>query len=747
MLLTSLQRWQGTPLLLVPMIVGLLGLGFPAAAPAQVAPPPLSLKDVPAPEPTNLYAFLKGNPNGTPAERTEAAAAKRAAIVLGKALFWDMQVGSDNVQACATCHFNAGADIRRKNQITPGPDNIFGSSGIAGIPGHPNFAPNVTLAATDFPLHTRTDPTAPVEGLASEFANVTRDTNDVISSQGVRMGDDPLFQDPIFNWKNNDQRRVEPRNAPTMINAVFLLDMFWDGRASFIFNGVNPFGFRDRDAKVLRNLGTATAPNVQPVPVRIPFGAHASQAVGPPLSSFEMSGIIRSFPELGQKLLNPNLVPLAGPVKGQVVHPRDSVLGPYANATFVLNAQGKPTAKINPIPGLSKIAAPFVDTNGNGKLDYADMIRRAFRDVWWNGDPDHMANNFTLFFGLAVQLYQATLISDDTPFDRFMGANANVRGNGLPIAPDPTALTPKEQLGLQVFQQVGCINCHVLPETTNHVIRLLGVVAPNGVGNNPLDPVNILVPQALLELMPMGDGNLGVYDTGFYNIGVRPTEEDIGRAGKAPPTTGFAQGLPLSYVELALMKLNGQLPADVAQFVPDQGVVEVVQPDGTVVIQPLPLDQLFGQANNRFVTRGSFKVPNLRNQEFQGPYFHNGDSATLRHVLEFYTRGGNFPITNFAHLDADMAPIPDLRTLAPGDAGDVNLQALVAFLSRGLTDLRVATERAPFDHPQLFIPEGATGNNPGGDKFIELKATGATGGAAIPRFLGLNPQYPAAILP
>jgi hypothetical protein len=277
-----------TPWLLAPVIAGFLCAGaFQGPAGAQVVP--LSLKDVPAPEPTNLYAFLRGNPSGGNDAQTQAANAKLAAIVLGKALFWDMQVGSDNVKACASCHFNAGADIRTKNQITP-MDGIFGNSAIPGVPGHPNFAPNIDVTAADFPLHTRLDPTAPVNGLLTEFANVSRDTNDVISSQGVRMGDDPTLQDPIFAWKNFDQRRVEPRNAPTMNNAVFNVDMFWDGRASFIFNGVNPFGFRDRDSTVKRNFGTADNPNVQDILVRIPFGGHASQAVGPPLSNFEMSG-------------------------------------------------------------------------------------------------------------------------------------------------------------------------------------------------------------------------------------------------------------------------------------------------------------------------------------------------------------------------------------------------------------------------------------------------------------------------
>jgi cytochrome c peroxidase len=42
-----------------------------------------------------------------------------AAIRLGKALFWDMQVGSDGIQACGSCHFHAGADNRLRNQISP----------------------------------------------------------------------------------------------------------------------------------------------------------------------------------------------------------------------------------------------------------------------------------------------------------------------------------------------------------------------------------------------------------------------------------------------------------------------------------------------------------------------------------------------------------------------------------------------------------------------------------------------------
>ena len=54
-----------------------------------------------------------------------------ALMRLGKAFFWDMQVGSDGVQACASCHFHAGADSRSRNQISPGlKDQDFTGSGF-----------------------------------------------------------------------------------------------------------------------------------------------------------------------------------------------------------------------------------------------------------------------------------------------------------------------------------------------------------------------------------------------------------------------------------------------------------------------------------------------------------------------------------------------------------------------------------------------------------------------------------------
>ena len=80
--------------------------------------------------PPPLLGDLTTNPPtpAVPAALTAYATAhgvtvQRAAMqILGKALFWDQQVGSDG-QACATCHFAAGSDIRSVNSLNPGTRN------------------------------------------------------------------------------------------------------------------------------------------------------------------------------------------------------------------------------------------------------------------------------------------------------------------------------------------------------------------------------------------------------------------------------------------------------------------------------------------------------------------------------------------------------------------------------------------------------------------------------------------------
>jgi cytochrome c peroxidase len=83
----------------------------------------------------------KGVPVPGPAGLGDLVRDRNAAIALGKALFWDTEAGS-NGQACASCHFQAGADNRVKNQMNPGilgGDTSFTRPLGGGGAGGPNY--------------------------------------------------------------------------------------------------------------------------------------------------------------------------------------------------------------------------------------------------------------------------------------------------------------------------------------------------------------------------------------------------------------------------------------------------------------------------------------------------------------------------------------------------------------------------------------------------------------------------------
>jgi hypothetical protein len=130
----------------------------------------------------------------------------------------------------------------------------------------------------------------------------------------------------------------------------------------------------------------------------------------------------------------------------------------------------------------------------------------------------------------------------------------------------------------------------------------------------------------------------------------------------------------------------------------------------------------------------------LRNIELTGPYFHTGGAATLRQVVDFYVRGGDF-----ASAEPTMDP-----SMVPLTLRERNRTDLVEFL-RALTDPRVRQQSAPFDHPQIFLPNGHTGDDTqviddgsgrALDDMIEIPAVGRHGGPALQTFLGLDPHQP-----
>jgi len=771
--------------------------------------PPFGISfDIPA---SGVFPFVGGAPDRpleVPVNETDFIVDRIAAIRLGKALFWDMQLGSDGVQACGSCHFHAGADNRIRNQVNPGTNAGDSALQVTGKNG--------TVSISDFPFHRLADPTVPGEPLLNP-GNATRDSNDVMSSMGVRFrqfvdipvpgpgaflpGTNPpalapdigtVLADPV-GAAFQDVRRVEPRNTPTFFGAANNFDNFWDGRARHDFNGGSPFGASDPFAHVF----VESPAGLEATRQLIFLSSAASQATGPALSDFEMSFRGRSWAKIGKKLLQAGVTPLAN----QLVDPTDSVLGPLSNQ--------------NTTPGM-----PGLSTT------YADLIEQAFGPEFWANVSEHLVGatdvndpfdryaltvadgpanptdtnqftqkeaNFSLFFGLAFQAYTQILQPDDSPFDRFHDANPN-EFLGIVEDIDPNTpgvqvvgLTERQLLGYDIFQGTNlsrlnplfksgnCNICHFAQELTEHSSRSIqGYMPPD-----PITGQDKVLSGFMLEFFTRGpakistemdgiapalDGNgqvagSALVDKGVYNIGVRPSIEDLGRGGDD------AFGFPLSLAALSLRK-NGfpvgvfsdplnpvaPLPGHLEPFASDFPIglafpltnqpiflPDTISPTIDVVLLP---SGTFPNPN-RVARRGSFKVPSLKNVELTGPYFHNGGILTLRAVVDFYARGGDFPETNAADRDP---LIVNLRQNFGGQFGENDIIALTDFLL-ALTDERVKFERAPFDRPEIIVPvNGTAPDNDAGRaglltdvRFQRVPQVGAGGRATpLPNFLSIS---------
>ncbi len=386
-----------------------------AVALAQVGNPPQgSLKPVVVPKPTNLGQYV----------RDEAML-----VALGKALFWDVQVGSDGQTACATCHFHAGADHRVQNQLSP---PASGGDAIRA---------NRTLALDDFPFRKLANP-------LDRNSQPLRNDRHVFGSAGVirreysgfhpgMHAEEALESEPagFFSLGGMKTRQVTNRNTPSVINAIYYVRNFWDGRAK-----------EDLEMTVRVRNGDTTEDEI----VRLDNASLAAQAIGPPLNEVEMSYKGRTWTDLARKLY------ALKPLGRQTVAEDDSVLGGGLLADHT----------------------------------YVSLIRAAFAERLTAEDA--LESNFAFYFGLALQAYQATLISADSPFDRFIEGNAG-------------ALTPLQQQGLRAFQdgRSECLHCHQGPEFSGASFSSF-----RATGGNPNRLDNL----------------------GFFRTGVSPASEDAGIA-------------------------------------------------------------------------------------------------------------------------------------------------------------------------------------------------------------------------
>jgi cytochrome c peroxidase len=184
----------------------------------------------------------------------------------------------------------------------------------------------------------------------------------------------------------------------------------------------------------------------------------------------------------------------------------------------------------------------------------------------------------------AIATYERTLVPDQTPFD--LGT-----------------LTPQQQAGFNILNNnTVCFNCHIPPLFS---------------------------------------------DNEFYNIGLRPSADDLGR-----------------------FNVTGDIDH-----------------------------------------RGSFKTPTLRNVGLRPAQMHVGWVTDVQDSINFYNAPAwpsVDPLTGHTQFTADQSPIP-APGAPPGTAPSYNdilmptqfHPAVIAFLANGLTDPRVANETFPFDRPTL----------------------------------------------
>jgi hypothetical protein len=387
-----------------------------------------------------------------------------------------------------------------------------------------------------------------------------------------------------------------------------------------------------------------------------------------------------------------------------------------------------------------------------------------------------MEYNFSLFWGVAIQMYESTLIADQTPFDKYLEQQkvytliGDNESNSYTIQLDPgvdpytisvIGLNPQLDFSDQdVFgfdDGFGHFTGSGIDGTVNYStgsivinfedppVSTIPIKISYSVGPTPMTPaqlhgltlfqgkarcivchggpelsnaaVDTVAPNPL-ERMVMADLSVKVYDTGYYHIGVRPGAEDAGLAGADP-----VAGLPLSNGEFQRQRICN-----------DPSLVMMIPGRPGEGITQAPLS-----CGDDIARTGFFKAPQLRNVALTAPYFHNGSELTLEQVVEFYNRGGDFQTVTEIHImDGDIEPLG--LTLQ-------EKQDLVDFLRNGLTDPRTVAQAAPFDHPQFFTPNGhpadganAVKNDPdhpgqATTQLMEIPATGRDGGKPLPTFL------------
>ena len=166
--------------------------------------------------------------------------------VLGKILFWDEQLSSDNTVACGSCHIPSAGGADPRQAVNPGPDGLFGTDDdVTGSPGIANLDEN---------------------GQAIE--------------------------DAIFGF----DLQVTGRAAPGIFISMYSDQNFWDGRADSRF--IDP---QDGITVIIQNGGGLESQAVGPILSVVEMG-HQNRNWDQVISKLEDSPPLRFATELPEDM-------------------------------------------------------------------------------------------------------------------------------------------------------------------------------------------------------------------------------------------------------------------------------------------------------------------------------------------------------------------------------------------------------------------------------------------------------------
>lgn len=198
------------------------------------------------------------------------------AVALGKALFWDMQLGSDFGSkavdgkllgtACASCHYRFGADARDRNSYTiayQAWDKFFEGRPMVQRPAEDKPGPSEPFAQRSLPYTPDGEKALKRRDFSEWGLGLLQ--HEVVGSQGIQKRlfsgfgpDGSELYGPIgkpdwgylaynmFGVGDAVTRQVTRRNSPSVINSVFNDRQFHDARAESTFNGFSIFGDFDK---------------------------------------------------------------------------------------------------------------------------------------------------------------------------------------------------------------------------------------------------------------------------------------------------------------------------------------------------------------------------------------------------------------------------------------------------------------------------------------------------------------------